>query len=101
MVDNPLFLSIETAQGPVSPWLHEAITRAHMLHQQMDAAQAVASASRAAELRDMDATAPDSPYMLKLAGFYTQELALARLLDCADLLVHAAQTPGRLDSAHA
>ena len=93
MVENPLFLSIETAQGPISPWLHEAITRAHMLHQQMDAAQAVASASRMAELRGMDVAGPDSPYMLKLAGFYAQELALARLLDCADLLVRA-EGPG-------
>ncbi|TAG37181.1 MAG: hypothetical protein EAZ34_00290 [Polaromonas sp.] len=93
MVDNPLFLSLESPPGPVGPWLHEAITRAHMLHQQMDAAQAVASASRTPELRGMNASGPDSPYMLKLAEFCAQEIALARLLDSADLLVRA-EGPG-------
>jgi hypothetical protein len=91
MVDT--LITAEAPDRPLTPWVHQALVRAHLIHRQMDAAQAVALASNVDGLRGFDATSPVSPYMQRLERFYAQELALARLLDQADLLVHA-EGPG-------
>lgn len=73
-----------------------AIRRVHMLHRQLDAAIQQARNSTVAELRAIDFMDAGSPYMQKLAAFYRENLPLARLLDNADLLLHA-EGPGAAD----
>lgn len=77
--------------------LHEheraAIARVHLLHSQLHSAMSLAAKSESPDLRAVDFLSASSPYMLRLARFYQQNLSLSRLLDTSDLLVHA-EGPG-------
>lgn len=83
--------------GALSKHERAAIERVHLLHEQLLVAMAHAASSELVELRQIDFLAAHSPYMQALAKFYRQDLALARLLDSSDLLVHA-EGPGAASS---
>lgn len=79
-------------------WELQALKRAHLLHGQLQAAILQAASSNLPELRDMDFMSMGSPYIQRLQKLYTHELALARLLDGSDLLLHA-EGPGAADNS--
>ena len=83
----------DPADPALSPWELQSIVRAHMLHCQLEGAIQYAKTSNLAQLRDINFMAADSPYMLKLAKFYAENLSLAKLVDSSDLLLHA-EGPG-------
>jgi len=97
MVKTPLPPAApDTTQGGVKPWELQAIMKAHLLHGQLQTAMQHAKTSKLPELRAMNFMAADSPYMVKLAQLYSESLALAKLLDSSDLLLHA-EGPGAAD----
>jgi hypothetical protein len=75
-----------------------AIRRAHMLHQQLQTAIDIARKSKSNILKDIDLLGEDSPYIQALLDFYRENLALSRLIDGADLLIHA-EGPGAAGQA--
>lgn len=91
MVDrtpHPNMSSTDDLQ-PLRSHEHAAIERVHLLHAQLLAAVEHAGTSDLLELRAIDFMSQHSPYMHQLSEFYRENLALARLLDTSDLMIHA------------